>query len=247
MPAGSLSRAPWIVTEEGERLPREMGYRGMTIFKGKSDPVDCLYLSTYVPARGQGAKIMRSVDGETFEPIPMPDGFSPKITTLRLIQPFKGRMFTSPTGAAGGNVNAIGSAIVYVSDDPANGGWEIANPPSFGERENMGVFEMVAAGDWLYAGTGMAVILVSHNMEEVARLVNRLVVMDRGEICLDGSPGDIFGRCRDKLLSAGVDVPAVTALLGRLRQGGLEVDAAALTTEEAARTIAAAVRRRGAC
>lgn len=149
-----LSRAPWIVTEEGERLPREMGYRGMTIFKGKSDPVDCLYLSTYVPARGQGAKIMRSVDGETFEPIPMPDGFSAKITTLRLIQPFKGRMFTSPTGAAGGNVNAIGSAIVYVSDDPANGGWEIANPPSFGERENMGVFEMVAAGDWLYAGTG---------------------------------------------------------------------------------------------
>jgi hypothetical protein len=84
----------------------------------------------------------------------MPDGFSAKITTLRLIQPFKGRLFTSPTGTAGGNVNATGSAVIYVSDDPANGGWEVANLPSFGEKENLGVFEMIGCGDWLYAGTG---------------------------------------------------------------------------------------------
>ncbi len=149
-----VCRSPWIETAEGERLPREMGYRAMCVFKGRSDPQECLYLSTYVPARGQGAQILRSVDGIGFDPVPMPDGFSARITTLRLIQPFKGKLFTSPTGTAGGNVNAVGTAVIYVSDDPASGNWQVANLPSFGEPENVGVFEMVGCGDWLYAGTG---------------------------------------------------------------------------------------------
>lgn len=149
-----VCRSPWIETAEGERLPREMGYRSMCVFKGRSDPHECLYLSTYVPARANGARILRSTDGETFEPVPMPDGFAAKITTLRLIQPFKGKLFTSPTGMAGGNVNTVGSAVIYATSDPANGLWEVANPPSFGEPENLSVFEMVGCGDWLYAGTG---------------------------------------------------------------------------------------------
>jgi len=148
----------------------------------------------------------------------------------------------SPFRLSGGQMRRVAIAgVIALKPD-----YLVLDEPSAG-LDPRGRDEIFAGVLRLYAGTGMAVILVSHNMEEVARLVNRLVVMDRGEICLDGSPGDIFGRCRDKLLSAGVDVPAVTALLGRLRQGGLEVDAAALTTEEAARTIAAAVRRRGAC
>jgi hypothetical protein len=149
-----VAQAPWIESDEGERLPREMGYRAMCVFKGTSDPSEAMYVSTYVPAKGQGAQILRSLDGETYLPIPMPDGFSAKITTLRLIQPFKGKLFTSPTGSAGGNVNATGSALIYVSEDPANGGWAEANLPAFGDRTNLGVFEMIGCGDWLYAGTG---------------------------------------------------------------------------------------------
>jgi len=145
--------APWI-DANGERLPRELGYRAMCVFQGESDPEPHLYVSTYTPARGQGTRILRSADGEAFEEIPMPEGFGPKVITLRLIVPFKGRLFTSPTGSAGGNVNAMGNATIYASRDPATGGWEAVNLPGFGDRDNLGVFEMVAAGEWLYAGTG---------------------------------------------------------------------------------------------
>jgi energy-coupling factor transport system ATP-binding protein len=83
-------------------------------------------------------------------------------------------------------------------------------------------------------------------MEEVARLVKRLVVMHEGTISLDGPPREIF-RHRAALQAAGVDVPGVTALMEKLAARGLAVDAAALTVEEAAASIAAAVRGRGAC
>jgi hypothetical protein len=147
-----VTRAPWI-DANGEQLPRELGYRAMCVFKGTSDAEPMLYVATYTPARGQGTRILRSTDGERFDEIPMPEGFGPQVITLRLIVPFKGRLFTSPTGGAGGNVNAIGHATVYASSDPAQGGWEVVNRPGFGDRENVGVFEMVACGDWLYAGT----------------------------------------------------------------------------------------------
>jgi energy-coupling factor transport system ATP-binding protein len=70
--------------------------------------------------------------------------------------------------------------------------------------------------------------------------------MHEGTISLDGPPREIF-RHGDELRAAGVDVPGVTALMGRLAGRGLEVDAAALTVEEAAASIAAAVRRRRIC
>lgn len=148
-----VSQAPWI-DAEGEQLPRELGYRGMCVFKGASDAHDHLYVATYTPARGQGTRILRSADGAQFDEIPMPAGFDRSIITLRLLVPFKGRLFTSPTGTAGGNPNIAGNAIVYASSDPAGGNWELVNTPGFGDRENLGVFEMAACGDYLYAGTG---------------------------------------------------------------------------------------------
>lgn len=148
-----VSQAPYI-DANGEVLPREIGYRSMCVFQGTSDPEPCLYVGTYVPARGEGTRILRSEDGQSFEEIPMPDGWGRQIITLRLLVSFKGRLFTSPTGMAGGNVNASGNASIFASSDPVNGGWEIVNPPGFGDRENLGIFEMVACGDWLYAGTG---------------------------------------------------------------------------------------------
>lgn len=148
-----ISQAPWI-DADGERLPRDLGYRAMCIFKGVSDPEEQLYVSTYTPARGQGTRILRSGDGYSFDEIPMPDGFDKSVITLRLIVPFKGRLFTSPTGTAGGNPNMVGNAIIFASDDPVNGKWELVNTPGFGDRGNLGVFEMQACGDYLYAGTG---------------------------------------------------------------------------------------------
>ena len=44
----------------------------------------------------------------------------------------------------------------------------------------------------LYKTTGITVVLVSHNMEDVARMANRVLVMQKGQIVLDGAPKDIF-------------------------------------------------------
>ncbi|MEM1432368.1 MAG: hypothetical protein AAGG09_23160, partial [Pseudomonadota bacterium] len=145
-------RAP-VRTFGDEELPRELGYRGMTVFRGRSDEDECLYVSTYAPARADGTRILRSLDAQTFEEIPLPDGFGKDIITLRLLVPFKGRLFTSPTGRAGGDPNTSGNATVFVTDDPVNGGWEVANPPGFGDPSNLGVFEMLGCGDYLYVGT----------------------------------------------------------------------------------------------
>lgn len=147
-----VDRAPLITGKDGSTVPREIGYRGMTAFKGTSDPHACLYLSTYASARGYGCNILRSEDGVAFDPIPMPKEFGDFILTLRLLIPFKGRLFTSPSGRAG-DPNVSNLAAVFETSDPANGDWKMVNEPSFGDRTNVGVFEMLAFGDHLYAGT----------------------------------------------------------------------------------------------
>lgn len=146
------SRSPWI-DADGEKLPRELGYRGMCVFQGETDDHPHLYVATYAPARGFGARILRSADGKSFEEIPMPEGFDPSIITLRLIVPHRGWLFTSPTGTAGGNPNASGRAVIYGSTDPARGDWQLVNTPGFGRGKNIGVFEMIGCGEYLYAGT----------------------------------------------------------------------------------------------
>jgi hypothetical protein len=148
-----IMRAPWV-DAEGEKLPRELGYRGMCVFQGVSDAAPCLYMATYTPARAFGTRILRSEDGQTFEEIPMPPGFDRSIITLRLVVPFKDKIFTSPTGRAGGNVNYSGDTLIYATSDPVNGKWEPVNLPGFGDPDNIGVFEMIGCGDYLYAGTG---------------------------------------------------------------------------------------------
>ena len=143
-----------LIDADGEILPREIGYRAMCVFQGKNDAFPHLFAATYTPARGQGARILRSADGYKFDVVPMPANFGDNVTTLRLIVPFKGKLFTSPTGAAGGNVNAMGNVRVFATDDPMSGAWEDVNIPGFGDPTNVGIFEMIAVGDWLYAGTG---------------------------------------------------------------------------------------------
>jgi len=95
----------------------------------------------------------------------------------------------------------------------------------------------------LSQATGITVVLVSHNMEDVARMASRLLVMKDGEISLDGSPKDIFSDCQAELQEAGVDVPPLTILMNKFRQHGLPVDATAITMDVAADSVYNAVRR----
>ncbi|MDT8902655.1 energy-coupling factor transporter ATPase [Anaeroselena agilis] len=147
----------------------------------------------------------------------------------------------SPFRLSGGQMRRVAIAGV-VALQPS---YLILDEPSAG-LDPRGRDEIFSEVVRLHETTGVTVVLISHNMEEVARLVKRLVVMHDGAVSLDGPPREIF-RHAAELKAAGVAVPGVTALMARLAGRGLDVDAAALTVEEAAASIAAAVRRRGAC
>ena len=78
----------------------------------------------------------------------------------------------------------------------------------------------------------ITVILVSHSMEDVAKIAERIVVLDKGKVFLDGEPRDIF-REEDKLLGVGLGIPQITSLMRTLKKKGLDINEDAITVEEA--------------
>ncbi|HDP36734.1 MAG TPA: energy-coupling factor transporter ATPase [Candidatus Atribacteria bacterium] len=82
---------------------------------------------------------------------------------------------------------------------------------------------------------GMGVVLVSHNMEKVAETVNRLVVMHRGEIIMDGAPRDIFEKHANDLIEVGLGLPQVTECMHKLKEKGKDVYTGVLTVDDAER------------
>lgn len=97
----------------------------------------------------------------------------------------------------------------------------------------------------LHKDYGMTVVLVSHNMDDVARYANRLVVMHKGQIELAGKPEEVF-RNRERLNEIGLGIPAVTELLYRLRERGLEINTDIYTMEKAIEALTAQLKKRGA-
>ena len=86
---------------------------------------------------------------------------------------------------------------------------------------------------WYEKGV-FSVILVSHNMDDIARLATRLLVMHEGRIILDGNPMDIFLHHRKELQDCGVDAPPLTQTLLYLKEKGIPVPEDAKTVKEAA-------------
>ncbi|MDU5281084.1 MAG: energy-coupling factor transporter ATPase [Dialister sp.] len=86
---------------------------------------------------------------------------------------------------------------------------------------------------WYEKGV-FSVILVSHNMDDIARLATRLLVMHEGRIILDGNPMDIFLHHRKELQDCGVDAPPLTQTLLYLKGKGIPVPEDAKTAKEAA-------------
>ena len=85
----------------------------------------------------------------------------------------------------------------------------------------------------LHKETGMTVILVSHSMEDVAKYVDRLIVMNRGEKMLDGTPKEVFTHYKE-LEKVGLAAPQVTYIMHDLKEKGFRVRTDVTTIEEAA-------------
>ena len=79
---------------------------------------------------------------------------------------------------------------------------------------------------------GSTIIMVSHSMEEIASTVNRLVVMNHGQIFMDGTPAEVFSHA-DQLREIGLAVPQVTSVFLRLQEMGIPVDRSVYTVEQA--------------
>lgn len=89
---------------------------------------------------------------------------------------------------------------------------------------------------------GITIILVSHSMEDVAEYVQRLIVMNQGEVMYDGAPKEVYAHYKD-LEAVGLAAPQVTYLMNELAERGLPVDTEATTVKEAAQSILAALHR----
>ena len=85
----------------------------------------------------------------------------------------------------------------------------------------------------LHETRGITIILVSHSMEDVAKYVDRLIVMNQGEKMLDGTPQEVFRHYKE-LEAVGLAAPQVTYVMHDLKEKGFEVSADAATVEEAA-------------
>lgn len=85
----------------------------------------------------------------------------------------------------------------------------------------------------LHKETGMTVVLVSHSMEDVARYVDRIIVMNTGEKMLDSTPKEVFRHYKE-LEEVGLAAPQVTYVMHDLKDRGFDVSPDATTIEEAA-------------
>ncbi|MBC8543285.1 energy-coupling factor transporter ATPase [Bianquea renquensis] len=83
----------------------------------------------------------------------------------------------------------------------------------------------------LHRELGMTVVLVSHSMEDVARYVNRIIVMDEGTVKFDGEPRAVFSH-RDELEAMGLGVPQVTKLGSLLQNRGFRMEDTVLTVDQ---------------
>lgn len=138
----------------------------------------------------------------------------------------------SPFRLSGGQMRRVAIAGV-IAIHPE---YLILDEPSAG-LDPVGRREIFAEIQQWHKEKDITVILVSHNMEDISRMANRLIVLSDGKILLDGQPLQIFSHKQDVLRQAGVAVPPVTEVLQYLQQRGLPVTDQVHTVEEGADAI----------
>lgn len=106
----------------------------------------------------------------------------------------------------------------------------ILDEPSAGldPRSRDAVFAEIMS---LYKKRQMAVILVTHSMEEAARYSNRLLVISGGKIILDGPPATIYQKHQKELLAVSMDVPQIFKISDELRKKGMDIAPETMTVE----------------
>lgn len=148
----------------------------------------------------------------------------------------------SPFRLSGGQMRRVAIAgVIAMKPD-----FLILDEPSAG-LDPVGRREIFSQIKKWYEDGAFSVILVSHNMDDIAKLATRLLVMSHGRCVLDGKPMDIFLHHRKELNEAGVDVPPLTKTLLYLKEKGIPVPETARTCEEAASLMLGMWKEAGKC
>ena len=93
--------------------------------------------------------------------------------------------------------------------------------------------------------TGNTVIFVSHNMDDVALVADRVIVMNDGEVALDGTVDEVYSQ-GEKLASLGLDVPEITSVFIELNNAGFDLGHTEYTVEGAKNAILNSLSKGGA-
>ena len=140
---------------------------------------------------------------------------------------------SSPFELSGGQKRRVAIAGVLAMDPEV----KILDYPTAG-LDPRGRDEVLDQVSELQRSRGITVILVSHSMEDVAKYVDRLIVMNQGEVRFDGRPVDVFHHYKE-LEEIGLAAPQTTYLMQELKKQGADVNTDATTVEEAADAIEA--------
>lgn len=124
----------------------------------------------------------------------------------------------SPFQLSGGQMRRVAIAgVVAMNPD-----YLVLDEPSAGldPRSRNAVFKEILA---LHKSRGIAIVLVTHSMEEAARYADRMLVINSGRVMFDGKPIEIFRDHSKELVEVGMDVPQAFKLADMLRKKGLEL------------------------
>lgn len=122
----------------------------------------------------------------------------------------------SPFQLSGGQMRRVAIAgVVAMNPD-----YLVLDEPSAGldPRSRNAVFKEIMS---LHKSRGIAIVLVTHSMEEAVKYADRLLVINAGKVLFDGTPAEIFKEHAAELVEVGVDVPQVYKLADLLRQNGV--------------------------
>ncbi|NLY08350.1 MAG: energy-coupling factor transporter ATPase [Tissierellia bacterium] len=97
----------------------------------------------------------------------------------------------------------------------------------------------------IYKKTGITIILVSHSMEDIARVVNRILVMDKGRLVMDDKPRQIFNRV-EELEKMGLGIPEITRFMRAYKESGHDVRTDVITVDDAVEVLLEELRKRHA-
>lgn len=124
----------------------------------------------------------------------------------------------SPFRLSGGQMRRVAIAgVVAMNPD-----YLVLDEPSAGldPRSRNAVFREIMA---LHKSRGIAIVLVTHSMEEAVKYADRMLVINKGQVLFDGEPATIFKEHGAELVQVGVDVPQVYKLADLLRQQGMSL------------------------